>query len=123
MEPSRYTSAFSWASVFVALHTVDDPHAWVRHYGPLDTLPDLPHRRHERLRGVLGVEVQADAHEVRIIDRPEDAIAADAGGLPPGRVAIKGRFPRVEVADGMLDLDCSHLALIGESNFRELSDR
>ena len=60
-------ATWSQASIFWALDTLDDPHAWVRHHRPFDLLPDAPHRRHERLRSVVRVEVQVDDHELRSV--------------------------------------------------------
>ena len=93
----------------MALDTLHYPNARICHHGSFDALPDPAHRDHEQLGGLESVKVEVNADELRIIDRPKDAITANAGGFPFRRVAIKRRLPSVKVADRMLDLDCVHV--------------
>jgi hypothetical protein len=92
----------------VAFHAINNPNTRAGYHGSIDALPDGSHDSHEGLRGIFRIEVQINAHEVWIVDWPEDAIAEDARCLAAGGVAIKGHFPPVEVADRVLDLDGVH---------------
>jgi len=60
----------------------------------------------------LTVELQVDADVVRIVDGSVDLIAPHAPYLATGRVAVEGRLPSLEVADGMLDLQNGHGGLL-----------
>ncbi len=93
-------------SVLLALHRLDDPRPRAAEQGRRRLprcLHVAPQRDEKGLRLACTVEVEIDHDVVGIVDESEDPVAAHARLLPADRIAVEGRFPRVEVADLVFD--------------------
>ena len=93
----------------MVVDTVHHANPRIHHHGSFDALPDALHHGDKRVRGRLGVEVKIDDDELWVVDGPKDAVTADASRFAPRWVAVKRCSPSVEVADGVLDLDCKYV--------------
>jgi len=70
--------------------------------------PQLLERQLEGLRLTPTIELQVHHDVVRIVDRSINLIAPHTGLFAADRIAVEGRLPGLEIADGMLDLHNWH---------------
>src|SRR5712691_11198083 len=89
--------------VLLGLDRLDDSSPWIRHDRPCDAIPYDPHRSEQGSGFAWGVELEIDHDVVRVVDRAEDLIAADARLFPADGVAVESFLPDAVVDDGVFD--------------------